>query len=101
MREPLETYKPIESILYKKPKIKWGVEHLNCVFSLIIVIILITIAGSVIPLANDAHILISDAGQTLTDMNIIIPEVKETLKMVNRLCEFENFTTSYGFVCDW
>ena len=102
MRQPLETYKPIESILHEEDnKRTWGVSHLNCVLSLIIVITLIIIAGSIIPLAGDAQILINDAGQTLADMNIIIPEVKETLKMVNRLCEYENFTTNYGFICDW
>ena len=36
-------------------------------------------------------ILVNDAGETLKDMNVIIPEVKDTLKMVYRLCQFEKF----------
>jgi len=74
--------------------------YLNCIFSFILIVIMISIALSVIPLASDATILVNDAGETLKDMNVIIPEVKDTLKMVYRLCQFENFTTHYGFLCD-
>lgn len=74
--------------------------YLNCILSCVILIIMFSIALSIIPLANNATILLSDAGQTLKDMNVIIPEVKDTLRMVYRLCQFENFTTHYGFLCD-
>ena len=88
--------------------------YLNCFFSLITLIIMMSIAVNVIPFANDASILVNDASESLKDMNviipgvkktivdldIIIPEIKDTLKMVYRLCQFENFTTHYGFLCD-
>ena len=74
--------------------------YLTCILSFVLIVIMLSIALSVIPLANNATILVNDAGETLKDMNIIIPEVKDTLKMVYRLCQFENFTTHYGFLCD-
>ena len=74
--------------------------YCNCIMTTISAIIMFSIALSVIPLAYDANILVNDAGETLKDMNVIIPEVKDTLKMVYRLCQFENFTTHYGFLCD-
>lgn len=73
--------------------------YCTSVTSMMTLVVMVTIAFSIIPIANDAGILVNDAGKTLTDLNIIIPEVKDTLKMVYRLCQYENFTKNYGFLC--
>jgi hypothetical protein len=76
------------------------VSHINCILLSIMLIIQLIISTQIIPLVNDASILVNDASDTLADMNIIIPEVKDTLRMVDRLCKYENFTTHYGFLCE-
>ncbi len=49
--------------------------YLNCVFSSVLVLIMIIIAATISPLVNDANILINDAGQSLNDFSIMIPEI--------------------------
>jgi hypothetical protein len=73
--------------------------YINTFLSIVMCIILIVIASFLVPLTKDANILIDDASDTLKDMDIIIPEVKHTLEMVYRLCEYDNFTKHYGFLC--
>ena len=74
--------------------------YCNCCLSLIACLVLIIIAGYLLPISQDAGIIINDAGKTLEDLNIIIPEVKHTLQMVYKLCQFENFTKHYQFLCE-
>ncbi len=74
--------------------------YCNFLFSFITIIMMFVTVVNVLPLVYDAGVLVTDAGETLSDMNIIIPEVKDTLKMVYRLCQFENFTNNYGFLCE-
>ena len=80
----------------------WSIRaiYINSFLSIVMCIILIVIASFLVPLTKDANILIDDASDTLKDMSIIIPEVKHTLEMVYRLCEYDNFTKHYGFLCE-
>ena len=73
--------------------------YCNAVTSIMTFVVIVTLTFSIIPLVNDAGILVNDASKTLTDLNIIIPEVKDTLQMVYRLCQYDNFTKNYGFLC--
>tara|TARA_B110000967_G_scaffold206512_1_gene253424 strand:+ start:1510 stop:1842 length:333 start_codon:yes stop_codon:yes gene_type:complete len=53
--------------------------YINCVFSSFLLIILIIIAATLTPLANDAGILIKDAAITLKDFSILIPEINRLI----------------------
>ena len=49
--------------------------YLNCAFSFLAFFILIIIAATLTPVAHDASILIKDAGKSLNDFSILIPEI--------------------------
>ena len=66
--------------------------YLNCVFSFFAFFILIIIAATLTPVANDASILIKDAGKSLNDFSILIPEInglipeaKNTTRILGRM----------------
>jgi hypothetical protein len=49
--------------------------YLNCFFSSLSFFVLIIIAATLSPVAQDASILIKDAGESLNDFSIMIPEI--------------------------
>ena len=66
--------------------------YLNCVFSFLFFIILIAVIATLNPVAQDANILIKDAGESLKDFSIMIPEVnhlipeaKNTTRLLGRM----------------
>jgi hypothetical protein len=41
-------------------------------------------------------VVLSDAGETLRDMRQLIPEVRETLRMVQRICQAPEYAPYCG-----
>jgi hypothetical protein len=88
--------------------------HINCMLISIILIILINIFIKLSPLLDSANKLIHDTNDELVNINEVIPviqynlkelhtimpEIKDMLRIVKRLCSFANFTTNYGFLCE-
>ena len=49
--------------------------YLNCFFSFLSFLVLIIMVSTLSPVINDASILIKDAGDSLNDFSIMIPEI--------------------------
>jgi len=67
------------------------VPFFNFVCNIITFIILSSIAITILSIFKDA-LMIMDSGKTaLNDLNLIIPEIKNTLNMLTKLCNHPNF----------
>lgn len=53
--------------------------YLNCCFSTLAFFVLVIIAANLTPVVQDAGILIKDAGESLNDFSIMIPEVNKLI----------------------
>ena len=70
--------------------------YLDVFFTLAMFICMLTVAFNVLPMAEDAGLLVSDARTTMADINVILPEVREMFRMMERLCQDQQF----AFLCD-
>jgi len=61
--------------------------------------ILIIITGYTAYISTHVGDLITDMNLVMDDFEIILPEIKKSLKILNDVCKHENFTKSYGDVC--
>jgi hypothetical protein len=42
----------------------------------------------------------NDMTEVIGDMRIMIPDVEDSLKLLKTICTHENFTKTYGHLCD-
>jgi hypothetical protein len=62
--------------------------------------ILFIITGYTAYISTMAGNLIVDMNEVIGDFQIIIPDVKSSLKLLETICHHENFTKTYGDICD-
>ncbi len=63
-------------------------------------IILLIITGYTAHISGTATELIRDMTVVTNDINELLPEAKEGLKLIKQICVGENFTKKFGNVCD-
>ena len=63
-------------------------------------LILLVITGYTAYISTMAGNLIVDMNEVIGDFQIIIPDVKSSLKLLETICHHENFTKTYGDICD-
>ena len=63
-------------------------------------LILLIITGYTAYISTAAGNLITDMNVVISDFKIIIPDVKSSLKLLETICHHENFTKTYGDVCN-
>jgi hypothetical protein len=62
-------------------------------------VILIIITGYTAYIATHIGHLMTDMNEVIQDIRIILPDVEESMKLLQTICEHENFTKSYGNIC--
>tara|TARA_B100000795_G_scaffold132725_1_gene99052 strand:- start:1442 stop:1738 length:297 start_codon:yes stop_codon:yes gene_type:complete len=62
-------------------------------------VILLVITGYTAYISTMAGNLIVDMNEVIGDFQIIIPDIKSSLKLLETICDHENFTKAYGDIC--
>ena len=63
-------------------------------------LILLIITGYTAYISTAAGNLITDMNEVIGDFKIIIPDIKSSLQLLETICHHENFTKSYGDICN-
>ena len=63
-------------------------------------LILLIITGYTAYISTAAGNLITDMNEVIYDLKIVMPDVKESIKLLKTICTHENFTKTYGNICD-
>jgi hypothetical protein len=63
-------------------------------------IILLVVTGYTAYISTHVNLLITDMTLVIEDFNVILPNIKESLLLLKTICKHENFTKSYGNVCN-
>ena len=62
-------------------------------------IILLIITGYTAYISTSAGNLINDMNEVISDLKIIIPDVRESMEILDAICIHKNFTKAYGTIC--
>ena len=82
----------IESQSFKANPVRWGLFYGSAAATLLMFIILCSLASWSISVGAEISVLMKQASDILKD-------VEEMLPMLQTICKHENFTRSYGNVC--
>ncbi len=63
------------------------------------VVFLLVITGYTAVTATRVGELITDMAEVVEDIRIILPDARDSLRIVREMCKHENFTKSWGHIC--
>ena len=63
------------------------------------VVFLLVITGYTAVTATRVGELIADMSEVVEDIRIILPDARDSLRIVREMCKHENFTKSWGHIC--
>lgn len=81
----------IPGIFADKTNCKIHYAHVVSVFITLVLILIITIITSVI--VSDVHTAALETQEIIRDMNVLLPQAKQSLQLIHVLCTDKNFTT--------
>jgi hypothetical protein len=64
------------------------------------VIFLLVITGYTAFTATHVGHLMTGMSEVVEDIRVILPDVEDSIKLLRNICTHENFTKSYGNICD-
>ena len=82
----------MDAPLVGNPKQNYTFFYTASVSAILSVIVLLVITG------YTAHTA-SDINEVIKDLNLLIPDAKNSLRIVKEMCRHENFTKSWGNIC--
>jgi len=97
--DSLTDFFPLNVSLVKKKmhsKVPNLIPYFNLICNILIFIIMSIIGIIILCLLNDAISIMSSGKTVISDLNLIIPEIKVTLGMLTRLCDHPNFEPYCG-----
>ena len=62
-------------------------------------VILLVITGYTAYVSTNVGVLMTDMTEVVDDIRLILPDIEESIKMLQSICKHENFTKTYGSVC--
>ena len=61
---------------------------------------LFIITGYIAFISTNVNNLTGEINEVMNDVKIILPDIQEALRDLNVMCKHENFTKSYGNICN-
>lgn len=88
-----------ESRSFKHNPINWSIFYATSASIVIIFIILVALSVWSITIGQKIAELVAQGSETLTDIQVLMPQAKESLRIVREMCRHENFTKAWGNIC--
>jgi len=88
-----------ESRSFKRNPISWSVFYATSAATVIMFIILVTLSAWSITIGQQLSELVAQSSETLIDIQEIMPQAKDSLRIIREMCKHENFTKSWGNIC--
>jgi len=87
MSEMMEQF--VESRSFRKNPVHWSLFYASTIATLVMFIILCALSSWSIHIAQQVS-------EILTDVDMLIPDIKDSLTLLEFICKSENFTKRYG-----
>jgi len=62
-------------------------------------VVLAVISGYTAYISTHVGHLMTDMNEVIEDIRVIMPDAKDSLRIIREMCKHENFTKSWGKIC--
>jgi len=88
-----------QSRSFKRNPISWSIFYATSAATVIMFIILVSLSVWSIIIGQQITELVAQSTETLADVQEIMPQAKDSLRIIREMCKHENFTKSWGNIC--
>ena len=90
-----------QSRSFKRNPIKWSIFYGSAFATGIMFIILCSLSAWSISIGTQITEVVQQSTQILSDVDAMLPKIEESIRLLETICEHENFTKTYGNVCTY
>jgi hypothetical protein len=89
----------LDTFSFQNNRVNYSVFYAASGATLIMFIILCSLSGWSISIGTQINDLVATGHSTLQDVQQMLPEAKDALRILQAMCKHENFTKSWGNIC--
>ncbi|MBD53100.1 MAG: hypothetical protein CL450_07385 [Acidimicrobiaceae bacterium] len=89
----------LDTFSFRNNRVNYSLFYAASGATLIIFIILCSLSGWSISIGTEINELVATGQETLSDVQELLPEAKDALRILREMCKHENFTKSWGNIC--
>lgn len=90
----------LDTFSFRNNKVNYSIFYAASGATFIMFVILCSLSGWSISIGTEINGLVATGQETLADVQAILPEAKDALRILQEMCKHENFTRSWGNICD-
>lgn len=90
----------LDTFSFRRNRANYSLFYAASGATLVMFIILCSLSGWSVSIGQQINALVEDGHETLTDVQQLLPEAFKALKILQAMCKHENFTKTWGHICD-
>jgi len=90
----------LDTLSFRTNKVNYSIFYAASSATFIMFLILCSLSGWSISISTEINGLVASGHETLADVQALLPEAKDALRILKEMCKHENFTKSWGNICD-
>ena len=95
MRETL-----IDTLSFQRNRVHYSLFYTASGATIIMFIVLCSLSGWSVSIGHQISDVVATGQETLKDVQELLPELDQALAMLSAMCNHDNFTRSYGHICN-
>lgn len=88
-----------ESRTFRKSPVRWLAFYGTTLATILMFVILCALSAWSISIGHRLSDVLDQSSEILSDVDVIMPEVKNSLRIIKQMCLHENFTKRWGDIC--
>jgi hypothetical protein len=89
-----------QSRSFKRNPVRWSIFYGSAVATGTMFVILCALSAWSISIGTQITGVVHQSTQILSDVDKMLPKIEESIRLLETICEHDNFTKHYGNVCE-
>ena len=89
----------LDTLSFKRHRVQYSLFYAASGATFIMFVILCSLSGWSVSIGQKVNELVADGHETLQDLQEILPQGREALRIIRAMCRHENFTPVWGDIC--
>jgi hypothetical protein len=89
-----------DSHSFRRNPIHWSIFYGTSLATIIMFIILCALAAWSISIGQQITSVVQQSTEILSDIHVMLPEISNSIRILQLICKHDNFTSRYGDICN-
>lgn len=89
-----------DSYSFRRNPVQWSIFYGASLATGVMFIILCTLSVWSISIGQQITGVVQQSTEILSDLKVMLPEISQSIRILQVICKHDNFTTHYGDICN-